>query len=131
MQQSVFPPDLPPTRVLVVDPSERVRKIFQDALNGMGCEMVFAKDGFEALWLASEHMPSLVFTNAELDKMDGYKLSEIFSKHKNFKLTTPVVVMSHDPDIFQKARSRIVGAREHLAHPLDIESVREAFFRNS
>ena len=131
MEYSAFQSDLSPTRVLVVDPSDRARALFEEAFADLGCETAYARDGFEALTIANEFEPTLVFANTQISRVDGYKLAGIITQNKRFRGKTPVILVSHDADLFERAHGRLMGAREHLLHPMGVNEIREAFFRNA
>lgn len=131
MEYSAFQSDLSPARILVVDPSDRARALYKEALVDLGCETVFARDGFEALAVVDEFEPSLVFTHTLLARLDGYKLTGIITKNHRFKHKTAVILVSHDADLFERSRGRFMGAKEHLLHPMGIKEIREAVYRNT
>jgi twitching motility two-component system response regulator PilG len=131
MEHSAFQSDLSPTRILVVDPSDRARALYEEAFSDLGCETAFARDGFEALTLIDAFEPTLVFTNTLLARLDGYKLAGIITRNRRFRDRTPVILVSHDADLFERAHGRLMGAREHLLHPMGVEKIREAFYRNA
>lgn len=131
MHSPAFMSDLSPTRVLIAEPSDRVRDLYDMAFRDFGCEMKFARDGFEALSLTDTFEPSMVFANTQLSRLDGYRLASVITRHKKFKDRVPVILVSQDADLFEKAHGRIMGAREHLTHPIDVSSLREAFYRNA
>jgi two-component system cell cycle sensor histidine kinase/response regulator CckA len=63
-------------RVLVVDDEETIRHVLRDILFGLGCEVVTAAGGEEALRLFGEHRFSLTLTDRQMPGMGGEELAE-------------------------------------------------------
>ena len=54
----------PPTRVLVIDDSNTIRRSAEIFLRQGGHEVVLAEDGFDALAKVNDHAPQLIFTTS-------------------------------------------------------------------
>ena len=65
-------PDVP--LVLVVDDSLTVRRVTQRLLAREGYRVVLAKDGLEALEFLSQERPTVVLSDIEMPRMDGFDL---------------------------------------------------------
>ena len=57
--------------VMVVDDSEDVRQLMAMQLRMSGYEVIEAKDGLEAVELATENCPALIFMDIHMPVMDG------------------------------------------------------------
>lgn len=126
MGTTPYQSSLDPLRVVVVDPSLRTHELFREALADEGCELAFSPDGFQALACLDEVVPDLVFLASECPRLDGYQVSHIIRQNSRMK-TVPIVLMSHDPDLFARAHGRLVGANAHLAVPLSSHTILETF----
>ncbi|MCC2981186.1 PAS domain-containing sensor histidine kinase [Sphingomonas sp. IC4-52] len=71
--QAVVPPGL---RVLVVEDSEHVRYFARQLLDDLGCVVIEATDGDEALELMKHHSVDLVFSDIVMPGMSGLDLAK-------------------------------------------------------
>ncbi|MFC2174022.1 PleD family two-component system response regulator [Acidobacteriota bacterium] len=80
-------------KILVVDDRETILEIVEALLEPTGCEIVFAKDGLDALRIIKQQHPDLVILDLLLPKMTGLDvLREI--RRAAYSKETPVLVMS-------------------------------------
>ena len=128
MASNPYQSSLDPVRVVVIDPSDRAQELFQEALADRECELVFATDGFAAMSKLDEALPGLIFVATHLPRLDGYQVSQIVRANSRLK-SVPVVLMSHDPDLFERARARLVKANDHLVGQLTPDIITAAFDR--
>ncbi|MBA4370195.1 MAG: hypothetical protein C0418_01275 [Coriobacteriaceae bacterium] len=63
-------------KVLLVDDDRFMRMLATAALRPLGCEIVEAVDGEEALSAAAEHRPDVVLLDVVLPKLDGFEVLE-------------------------------------------------------
>jgi diguanylate cyclase (GGDEF)-like protein len=73
------------TKILVVDDSETHRQFLTYVLSSAGYQVQEAKDGIEALKLASEIKPQLMITDILMPGMDGYEVIENFKESKELE----------------------------------------------
>jgi CheY-like chemotaxis protein len=111
--------------VLVVDDEEDIRRMAAVVLGGLGCRIVFARDGAEGLKMAHELHPDLVLTDALMPRLDGRDLCRQL-KDDPETASVPVVVMT---SLYTSVRHRMAGfkhygADEYLAKPVDPASLR-------
>ena len=66
------PPNAP--LVLIVDDSDRNRKLARDVLRAGGLRTIEAADGHEALALAAESLPDVILLDLRLPDMDGWEV---------------------------------------------------------
>ena len=60
--------------MLVVDDSLTVRRVTQRLLTREGYRVALAKDGLDALDRLSEELPTVVLSDIEMPRMDGFDL---------------------------------------------------------
>ncbi|RYG89585.1 MAG: response regulator, partial [Alphaproteobacteria bacterium] len=65
----------PGLRILLVEDSEHVRYFARQLLEDLGCKVVEAPDGLEALELIKEHAVDLVFSDIVMPGMSGLELA--------------------------------------------------------
>ncbi len=103
-------------KVMVIDDSKTIRRSAETLLKKVGCEVVTAIDGFEALAKITEHKPDIIFVDIMMPRLDGYQTCSLIKHNKTFK-TTPVIMLSSKDGLFDRARGRIVGSDEYLTKP--------------
>jgi two-component system, chemotaxis family, response regulator PixH len=65
-----------PFKILVVDDSAISRRLVKHSLSGERYEVLFAKDGREALDLFVEHRPAVVITDWSMPDIGGLELCD-------------------------------------------------------
>ncbi|MDY6795700.1 MAG: response regulator [Actinomycetota bacterium] len=104
-------------RILLVEDSELVLRVLEDALEDEGHEVIEARDGQDALRKFLEEKPDLVITDCLIPKMDGFKLVKNIRDLESDR-RTPVVMTS---SIYRRESYRKValeaGADLYLAKP--------------
>ena len=103
-------------KVMVIDDSKTIRRTAETLLKKVGCEVVSANDGFEALSLVTDHNPDLIFVDVMMPRLDGYQTCALIKNNKDFK-KTPVIMLSSKDSLFDRARGRVVGSDQYLTKP--------------
>jgi len=103
-------------RVLVVDADADMRALYRDALSAVGCEVVEASDGREALSNALVEPPTLVITEVRLPLMDGYALCEILRRDLATR-AVPILIVTAEARSTELSRIRRAGANAVLVKP--------------
>ena len=116
-------------KVLVTDDSSTIRRSAQLFLKTTGCEVILAEDGFEALGKIAEHRPDIIFLDIIMPRLDGYQTCSVVKRNRKFNVT-PVVMLSGQDGIFDRARGKLVGADEYLTKPFTKESLLGAVRRH-
>lgn len=112
-------------KVMVIDDSKTIRRSAETLLKKVGCEVVTAVDGFEALAKITEHNPDIIFVDIMMPRLDGYQTCALIKHNQTFK-ATPVIMLSSKDSIFDRARGRIVGSEEYLTKPFSKEDLIKA-----
>lgn len=86
----------PPTVVLIADPDAETRARYREAFIRVGCDVVEATDGRDALAKALPHPPSLVITELTLPFVNGYALCDILRRDPLTAAVPILVVTSAD-----------------------------------
>lgn len=77
-------------KVLVINDSKTIRRTAETLLKKVGCDVVTAENGFEALPVITSHHPDIIFIDIMVPRLDG---------------------------LFDSAKGRIVGAEQYLTKP--------------
>src|SRR5205814_9525894 len=95
-------------RVLVIDDSKTMRRTAETLLAKEGCEVLTAVDGFDALAKIADHHPDIVFVDIMMPRLDGYQTCSLI-KHNKVVRSIPVITLSSNDGLFDRARGRTVG----------------------
>ncbi len=109
-------------KVLIIDDSKTIRRTAELLLEKVGCQVVSAIDGFDALSKITEHQPQLIFIDIMMPRLDGYQTCALIKNNANYK-HIPVVMLSSKDGLFDKAKGRVVGADEYLTKPFSKEEL--------
>lgn len=116
-------------KVMVVDDSKTIRRTAEILLKNVGCEVIIAGDGFEALAKVADHHPDIIFVDIMMPRLDGYQTTALIKRNSRFS-ATPVIMLSSKDGIFDRARGRIVGCEEYLTKPFAKEDLLGAIKRH-
>ncbi|BAP55585.1 pilus response regulator PilG [Thioploca ingrica] len=109
-------------KVVVIDDSKTIRRTAETLLKKAGCEVITATDGFESLSRVMEHQPNIIFVDIMMPRLDGYQTCALIKNNQAFK-KIPVVMLSSKDGLFERARSRIVGAEHYMTKPFTREEL--------
>src|SRR5262245_51888199 len=109
-------------KVLVTDDSSTIRRSAQLFLKQVGCQVILAEDGFDALGKIAEHQPDVIFLDIMMPRLDGYQACSVIKRNRRFG-ATPVIMLSGQDGIFDRARGKLVGADEYLTKPFTKDSL--------
>ena len=114
-----------PTRVLVIDDSNTIRRSAEIFLKQGGHEVALAEDGFDALAKLGDFHPDLVFCDILMPRLDGYQTCAIIKRNPQFA-GVPVIMLSSKDGLFDKARGRMVGSQDYLTKPFTKDQLLQA-----
>ena len=109
-------------KVMVIDDSKTIRRTAETLLKKVGCDVITASDGFEALSKIADTQPDIIFVDIMMPRLDGYQTTALIKNNKVFK-ATPVVMLSSKDGLFDRARGRIVGSEQYLTKPFTKEEL--------
>jgi len=112
------------TTILVAEDNAFIRTLVKAALGPLGCEIVEAVDGEDALSAVSQHNPDIILLDVVMPKLNGFDVLEILRGDK-YGLTCPIVMLTtsaSQADMEHGARS---GATAYLVKPFDKDELRD------
>ena len=118
-----------PTRVLVIDDSNTIRRSAEIFLKQGGHEVALAEDGFDALAKLGDFHPDLVFCDILMPRLDGYQTCAIIKRNPQFS-AVPVIMLSSKDGLFDKARGRMVGSQDYLTKPFTKDQLLQAVLQH-
>jgi CheY-like chemotaxis protein len=124
-------PGMVPIRVLIADDHCRTRETVGELLRELGCEVFFAKSGFEAIRVADHHRPQVVFLDGLMPEMTGFEAARFIRKLSGGY--NPRIVML--TAVYKKAGYRNdaklrYGVDGYLVKPVAREELASAIFDN-
>ncbi len=105
---------------LVVDDEEGIRESISGILEDEGYAVVTASSGEEALSLARESVPDVVFLDVWLPEIDGI---ETLSRLREIDENMPVIMISGHANIELALKATKLGAYDFLEKPLSLDKV--------
>jgi CheY-like chemotaxis protein len=109
-----------PVRILVVDADDDTRALYRESLALLGCEVMEASDGRDALVKALAAPPTLVVTEVRLPFVDGFGLCDIL-RHDHATADVPILVVTGEARPAEIDRARRMGADTVLVKPITPE----------
>jgi len=108
--------------VLVVDDSITVRKVTQRLLQREGYRVSLAADGLQALEKLQEEIPTIVLSDIEMPRMDGFDLARNIRNDERLKHLPIVMITSR---IAEKHREHAanLGVNHYLGKPYSEEEL--------
>ena len=112
-------------KVMVIDDSKTIRRTAETLLKNVGCEVITAINGFDALAKIVDHHPHIIFVDIMMPRLDGYQTCALIKSNRAFK-SIPVIMLSSKDGLFDKAKGRIVGSDQFLTKPFSRDELLSA-----
>ena len=110
-----FGHDLASSKVLLVDDDSFMRRLFEAHVRTLGCNVVTAKNGEEAVKMVPEQQPDLVLMDVVMPGMDGFEACIWMNRLAEMKSVPVVLFTALGRDA--KERSFAAGATGFLRKP--------------
>lgn len=110
-------------KVLVVDDAKFMRVMLGGILQRMGCEVIEAENGVEAITKYQEHHPDLVTMDITMPEMDGV---EAVKKLKEIDPSAKIIMVSAMGQKDFVLKSIQYGAMDFIVKPFEEGRVRSA-----
>ena len=106
----------PISKILIVDDSEVIRRIFTDALTQPDYQLFTATDGEEAQQKVHELKPDIVLLDVEMPVLNGFEvLRDIRANYKIEEMAVIMVTSQHDGKVISRAFDE--GAFDYIPKP--------------
>jgi len=116
-------------RVLVVEDNPVNRKVAERTLIRLGCQVVLAGNGLEALARFDEGGFDMVFMDCLMPEMDGYGATLEIRRRESGGRRTPVIAMTASVLEEERRRCEECGMDDFLPKPWRPEQLRETVLR--
>lgn len=116
------PRSLEGVSVLIVDDDPDALELMGFFLRPTGATVREARDGYEALMLALETPPHVVFCDIRMPRLDGHALIDQFKKHEDLRGVPFIATtgLGADDDVVDTC---LAGFSGHLVKPIQPEMV--------
>jgi two-component system cell cycle response regulator len=109
-------PSFQPFTVLAVDDSAIYRKLVEQSLMGQQYEVLFAKNGREAIDLFAKHQPAVVITDWSMPDISGLELCRLI--RRDFQgFHSHLILLTSNSDKEQLVEGLAAGADDYLTKP--------------
>jgi len=115
-------------KILIVDDEETSRRILALALEGRGHQLIFAKDGLEALEVATREQPDLIVMDIDLPKMNGYEAARRIRETPGLRRTRIAAVTARTVQ-YSEAMAQQAGCDDFITKPYRLAAIRERLAR--
>ncbi len=115
--------------VLVVDDSNVIRELMRLTLGQLGFDIDFAPTGEQGLHLVNQHMYDLIFLDAMLPGIDGYKVCKTIKANKTTR-KIPIIMLTSRGTSNDKVLGAMAGANAYLVKPIERVKLVEAIQKN-
>ena len=103
-------------KILIAEDERDIRDLIELTLNFAGHEVVAAKNGAEAVELASQAMPDLIMMDVRMPKMTGYEACRALKEIDEVK-DVPIVFLSAKGQDSEVDEGLEAGAYEYILKP--------------
>jgi two-component system, chemotaxis family, response regulator PixG len=103
-------------KILCIDDSPLVLKQIDYFLQGHNCLLFLLDNPVKALKEIIEVVPDIIMMDITMPGIDGYKLCRLIKNHPVLKIT-PVVMMTGNTGLIDRARAKMAGANDYLTKP--------------
>ena len=111
------------TKALVVEDERDIRQLLVDNLFDFGYDVLESRDGGEAVQMASQELPDLIFLDVMLPVMDGFKvLREL--RENPLTEAIPVILLTAVGAPEGEQRAMDLGVRHYISKPFEPETLR-------
>lgn len=114
------------SRILIADDEPNARRVLEILLRKLGCDVVSAVDGQQALEVLQKTSIDLLITDLNMPEMNGL---ELLATIRNEGLNLPVIVVTAYGTVENAVTAMKQGAFDFIIRPLDVEQVEIAIRR--
>jgi CheY-like chemotaxis protein len=115
-------------KALVVDDDQLMRRLCSGVLELAGCQVITARNGREAVELATRELPQVIIMDVVMAEMNGLEALRQL-KHSETTRDIPVIIISGEEDAKTREESELSGAAMFLSKPFRAAELLEAVQR--
>ena len=110
--------------VLIVEDHDDTREMLKTFLGMVGCHVIEAEDGEQALNLAEKGRPHVILLDMKIPRLDGLTVTRLIRSHPNLNEVPIVAVTGNATPQFQGEVLR-AGCNFCLVKPIDFDRLEE------
>lgn len=117
--------------ILIVDDQEINHTLFNEILKPFGLNLIYVKNGLQAVDLCRQYQPHLVLMDLRMPDISGY---DAVSRIRAFNQTVPIIAQSAFIVINERERILSSGFNDVLTKPIDTQlllKIIDSFFANT
>jgi len=126
-----IPTSLPPapkrdftgTTLLLVEDNAVNRKVAMGLLARLGCDIVWAESGHDALAMAQSQQVHLIFMDIQLPDMDGLTVTRRLREQGGWLASVPIVAMTAGGAEDDRKRCLAAGMNDYITKPLSLSAL--------
>lgn len=111
-------------RVLIVDDAQDTREVLAQFIILLGHDVLTARNGREALEVATSFVPHVIFLDIAMPELDGYEVCSRLRARRSNK-DCAIYAVTGFGSAQHKVRSKEAGFDGHLIKPLDLDHIAE------
>jgi CheY-like chemotaxis protein len=107
--------------VLIVDDEQHIRLLIEQTLEELedaGVEILTAADGEEAIDVATNHRPDLIFLDVMMPKRNGFEVARAIKGELGLTDTT-VIMLTAQGQAYDREQGLAAGADAYVTKPFD------------
>ena len=113
-----------PLTILVAEDNKVNQMVIKGYLNKLGCEVITANHGREALNLLETNEVDLILMDCQMPVMDGFEATRRIRELKGSKATTPIIAVTANAMDADRERCLTVGMNNYIKKPVEIGKLR-------
>jgi len=104
-------------KILIADDEPDILEILEYNLSDEGYEVIKAKDGDEALFLAKQHKPDLIILDVMMPRKTGMEVCKILRSQPEFE-NTLIIILTALSDEVSHIKGLEMGADDYVSKPI-------------
>ncbi len=104
-------------RILLAEDNEDIVRLFELFLTDAGYEFISTADGQQAVNVALQERPDIVFMDLNLPVLNGLDATE---KLRNARFLNPIIALTASPSKGDRRRALDAGCSDYLLKPIDM-----------
>lgn len=111
-------------KILLVEDDEDNRDLVSFVLkrSKLDVELLLAKNGEQAVQMATANPPTLILMDMQMPVMDGWQAVPLIKADERTK-NIPIIAFTAQARAEDKARTKAIGCVEHYSKPMDPEEL--------
>lgn len=115
--------DFTGTQLLLVEDNAVNRKVAMGLLARLGCDIVWAESGHDALAMVQSQQVHLIFMDIQLPDMDGLMVTQRLREQGGWLASVPIVAMTAGGAEDDRQRCLAVGMDDYVTKPLSLSTL--------